>query len=224
MRQVEERSLSFSAHLQSHRCLPAPQGCAPGRLGAGRTLSLLEPLHRGDPGPAQGRLRPPPMVPARTPHSHWRASPLRRAGPPGEAGGDPWSEVSAQGCPPRPLVAPRQRAEVIIHHRVLKGRKTADQGAGGDMAPGRVGGAVQERLAECSWGGRGNARVSCPTRSCTRGELGNELTATDTLASVSLSVKRESNCAALLRIRRNKRIIVWNAVRTVPGARLPPVF
>ena len=52
MRQVEGRSLSFSAHLQSHRCLPAPQGCAPGRLGAGRTLSLLEPLHRGDPGPA----------------------------------------------------------------------------------------------------------------------------------------------------------------------------
>lgn len=39
---------------------PAPQGCASGRLGARRTLSLLEPLHRGDPGqPRAGRALPP---------------------------------------------------------------------------------------------------------------------------------------------------------------------
>lgn len=90
------------------------------------------------------------------------------------------------------------------------------------MTPGR-GWVVQERLAECSWGGRGNARVSCPTRSRTRGELGNELTPTNTLASVSSSVKWESNCAALLRIRRNKQVIMRNTVRTVPGAWLTPV-
>ena len=86
------------------------------------------------------------------------------------------------------------------------------------------GGLVQERLAGCSWAVGGAARVSCLTRSRTRCELRNELTPPDTLASVSLSVKRESNCAALLRMRRNKQIIVWNAVRTVPGAWLTPVF
>ena len=99
----------------------------------------------------------------------------------------------------------------------------ADRGAGGDMAPGRGWGGAGD-AGRVQLGGTGNARVSCPKLSCTRGELGNELTATDTLASVSLSVKRESNCAALLRIRRNRRIIMWNAVRTVPGAWLIPVF
>lgn len=116
----------------------------------GRTLSLLEPLHWGDPEPARGRLRPPTMVPARTPHSHWRASPLRRAGPPGEAGGDPWSEVSARGSPPRPLVAAQQRAEVIIHHWVLREENWLIEGQVVTWHLGG-GGGVQETLAEYSW-------------------------------------------------------------------------
>lgn len=63
VRWVEGRSPSSSACPSEPRCLPAPQGCAPGHLGVGSTLSLLELLYRGDRGQPRAGCALPPQSP-----------------------------------------------------------------------------------------------------------------------------------------------------------------
>lgn len=109
--------------LQNLGCLP----CSP-RLCVRASGGEKDPESAGAAAPGGPRASPgqavlSPLGPTRTPHSHWRASSLRRAGPPGEAGGDPWSQVSARGSPPRHHVHSwllRKGQERFSHHRVLR--------------------------------------------------------------------------------------------------------